>query len=603
LPKRPEHSFYAKLKKKIMVRQAVSNSACDYNDPVRKRLIEAKREHAARQNKDYSHVFSKKSRLDIIRLSFIMMGIEFAYAAETAFVSPILLKIGIDHSKMTMVWSLSPVFGFFISPILGSISDKCRLPCGRRRPLITLLSLGIITGLILVPFGNEIGALFGDYGDAMNITHSNDVNSMSEIVMNHNPASEAQSQDDLVFESYKYAVLFTVLGTILLDFNADNCLTPARAYLLDVTLPEDHTKALSTSTLMAGTGAGLGYLLGGVNWEQLYIGKLLGGNIKTVFIIVLFLFAIGSVITLTSFPEIPLPLLEQDEMLRPVTNKAVKKEKSRNFPDYSTINGKTEIVLNAKDLNGNGLVNGYQDLEAGSSSDEEDENVTFFQYLKSIVIMPPALRILCLTNYFAWMAHSCYCLYFTDFVGEAVFLGDPKASPDSAAYHLYNDGVRFGCYGMAIYSIACCLYSTTIEKLNKYLGGRVVYVGGILIFCIGMLFMGLYPTKELVLILSTTGGVIYATQFTFPFILVARYHSKGCFRMQKGQEILSTENRGLATDIAIVGSMLFVAQFTVSLSIGTFIEWIGSTTAVMFAASIFAALASISALKVQYMGL
>jgi hypothetical protein len=40
--------------------------------------------------------------------------------------------------------------------------------------------------------------------------------------------------------------------------------------------------------------------------------------------------------------------------------------------------------------------------------------------------MPSCLRILCLTNLLCWSAHICYSLYFTDFVGEAVFKGDPK---------------------------------------------------------------------------------------------------------------------------------------------------------------------------------
>jgi solute carrier family 45 protein 1/2/4 len=40
--------------------------------------------------------------------------------------------------------------------------------------------------------------------------------------------------------------------------------------------------------------------------------------------------------------------------------------------------------------------------------------------------MPSSLRILCVTNLFCWSAHVCYSLYFTDFVGEAVFEGDPK---------------------------------------------------------------------------------------------------------------------------------------------------------------------------------
>jgi solute carrier family 45, member 1/2/4 len=74
------------------------------------------------------------------------MGIEFAYAAETAFVSPTLLGIGIRHRNMTLIWCLSPLIGFFLTPLLGSFSDRCRSRLGRRRPFILLLSIGIVLG-------------------------------------------------------------------------------------------------------------------------------------------------------------------------------------------------------------------------------------------------------------------------------------------------------------------------------------------------------------------------------------------------------------------------------------------------------------------------
>lgn len=79
--------------------------------------------------------------------------------------------------------------------------------------------------------------------------------------------------------------------------------------------------------------------------------------------------------------------------------------------------------------------------------------------------MPYSLRIVCLTNLFCWMAHVCYSLYFTDFVGEAVFGGDPKAAEGSIEQSLYSEGVRFGCWGMAMYSLSCACYSMIIETL------------------------------------------------------------------------------------------------------------------------------------------
>lgn len=60
------------------------------------------------------------------------------------------------------------------------------------------------------------------------------------------------------------------------------------------------------------------------------------------------------------------------------------------------------------------------------SSITPSPNASLALYLKSVIYMPKSIRILCLTNLFSWMAHVCYSLYFTDFVGEAIFEGNPK---------------------------------------------------------------------------------------------------------------------------------------------------------------------------------
>ncbi len=47
---------------------------------------------------------------------------------------------------MTLIWCLSPLVGFFLTPILGSMSDRCGSNLGRRRPFILLLSIGVVLG-------------------------------------------------------------------------------------------------------------------------------------------------------------------------------------------------------------------------------------------------------------------------------------------------------------------------------------------------------------------------------------------------------------------------------------------------------------------------
>ena len=93
-------------------------------------------------DEDYEACRRKKTRLELVLLSLVVFGIEICYAAETAFVSPILQKIGVPLQFMTMVWCLSPILGFFTCPILGGLSDACRSTLGRRRPFIIIYSIG-----------------------------------------------------------------------------------------------------------------------------------------------------------------------------------------------------------------------------------------------------------------------------------------------------------------------------------------------------------------------------------------------------------------------------------------------------------------------------
>lgn len=256
-----------------------------------------------------------------------------------------------------MVWSLSPLLGFFLAPLMGSLSDRCTMTWGRRRPLILILSILIFTGLILVPWGKNIGVMFGDApvirndtADAINAALSNAQAAADDAAVLL-AATIGRSNvtigtiDGGGFEStvssvpfYKWAVVITILGTICLDFSADTCQTPARTYMLDTCVSEDHARGLSIFTVLAGLGGFMGYSLGGINWEATAIGMFIGSNIKTVFSIVTVLFLISALITLTSFREIPLKLMEHDELLRPLSRAVVKKELAKNNNAVFVIN-------------------------------------------------------------------------------------------------------------------------------------------------------------------------------------------------------------------------------------------------------------------------
>jgi solute carrier family 45 protein 1/2/4 len=182
------------------------------------RIVQIFRVDSANDN-DVQLINEKKTPLQLARLSLIVCGIEFCYAAETAFVSPILLKIGLPVQYMTMIWCLSPLAGFFLCPLLGAMSDQCHSKLGRRRPFMILYSIGIIVGLLLIGYGKQIGSLF----QSIQTAH------YSLMV-----------------------IIVTVIGVFLLDFNCDACQSPSRAYLIDICSTEDHSTGLTMFTIMAG---------------------------------------------------------------------------------------------------------------------------------------------------------------------------------------------------------------------------------------------------------------------------------------------------------------------------------------------------------------
>ncbi|MEQ2214668.1 hypothetical protein XENOCAPTIV_015958, partial [Xenoophorus captivus] len=66
----------------------------------------------------------------------------------------------------------------------------------------------------------------------------------------------------------------------------------------------------------------------------------------------------------------------------------------------------------------------------------------------------------------SWLSFEGMLLFYTDFMGEVVFEGDPKAPHDSDAYQRYNAGVSMGCWGMCIYAFSAAFYSVCASVLQ-----------------------------------------------------------------------------------------------------------------------------------------
>ncbi|XP_026682832.1 solute carrier family 45 member 4-like [Diaphorina citri] len=551
--------------------------------------------------------------------------------------------------------------------------------------VVTLLSLGVFFGLILVPNGKDIGHLLGDYYPSLDLNTT--LVSGTDIVHPGEVISDADYP-------HPWGIFFTILGTVLLDFSADASQSPARAYLLDITIKDDHARGLSTFTIMAGLGGFMGYALGGIDWDNTFIGEMLGGHVRAVFTVITVLFVICVSATLTAFPELPLdeiekgigfadlvlipddharglstftimaglggfmgyalggidwdntfigemlgghvravftvitvlfvicvsatltafPELPLDEIEKGIGFADLKedlKENSKIKPEDGSYGTLKPDEVEETSFSQNGSTSGVpkpsgvpKEVEGRKFKppippdiilpDVEEAPPSLKQYIVSIFQLPYSLRVLCATNLFCWMAHVCYSLYFTDFVGESVFGGDPMAPPESESHALYEEGVRFGCWGMSMYSLSCACYSTIIDKLIQRFRAKNVYVGGLLFYSTGMMLMALTKHKvRVVLFITHSLFTLYSFLFlSFQFEI-----------SPEGDPLPSTQIRGLGTDLAIVQAMVFLAQFSLSLCLGTIISVAGTTTVVVVVASSLAFCGALTATKVLYLDL
>jgi solute carrier family 45 protein 1/2/4 len=70
-----------------------------------------------------------------------------------------------------------------------------------------------------------------------------------------------------------------------------------------------------------------------------------------------------------------------------------------------------------------------------------------------------------------------------------------------------------------------------------------------------------------------------------------------------GEAVHDTQLRGLGTDVAIVSSMVFLAQFILSMCMGSVVSLFGTTTTVISVAAILSLFGAIAATQVMYLEL
>ncbi|XP_063036752.1 membrane-associated transporter protein isoform X2 [Melospiza melodia melodia] len=419
----------------------------------------------------------------LVMHSMAMFGREFCYAVEAAFVTPVLLSVGLPKNLYSLVWLISPILGFVLQPVVGSASDHCTCSWGRRRPYI--LGLGIIMLLGMALYLN---------GDVM----------------------------------------------------------------------------------ISGLGGALGYLTGAMDWGQTILGYTLASEFQVIFFFSALVLIICLTVHLCSIPEVPLRyeneeakfLLEETE---PHRYHSIEEE-IRNGHLKPTC---MEIKAAAK-----------PGKCTAASRTQEKRQMTLKSLLKTLLSMPSHYRCLCVSHLFGWMAFLSNMLFFTDFMGQVVYHGNPYAPHNSTLYLTYKAGVEMGCWGLCINAISSSVYSYLQKVLLPYIGLKGLYFMGYLLFGLGTGLIGLFPNVYSTLALCSLFGVMSSTLYTVPFHLIAEYHrEEESQKLQEGEQA-GEHGRGKGIDCAALTCMVQLAQIILGVGLGLLVSVAGSAVTVISASTV-----------------
>ncbi|XP_020490341.1 solute carrier family 45 member 4 [Labrus bergylta] len=227
---------------------------------------------------------------------------------------------------------------------------------------------------------------------------------------------------------------------------------------------------------------------------------------------------------------------------------------------------------------------GNTNSSSGDTESEEGEVETTVRLLwLSMLKMPPELLRLCACHLLTWFSIIAEAVFFTDFMGQVIYHGDPTAPANSTMLENYHRGVQMGCWGLVIYAMTAATCSAILQKYldNFDLSIKIIYILGTLGFSIGTAVMAIFPNVYVAMVMISSMGIISMSISYCPYALLGQYHEmKEYIHHSPGNS-----RRGFGIDCAILSCQVYISQILVASALGAVVEAVGSVRVIPMVAS------------------
>ena len=129
--------------------------------------------------------------------------------------------------------------------------------------------------------------------------------------------------------------------------------------------------------------------------------------------------------------------------------------------------------------------------------------------------MPKTMKQLAVVQFFTWLGLFCMWIYFVPAVARHVFgATDPQSE-------LYTQGIEWGGFTFAFYSITCFLVALALPKLAAATSRKTVHAGALLCGAAGLLSVYLIHDKYLLLLTMVGVGIAWASILSMPYAILS----------------------------------------------------------------------------------
>nr|XP_009943302.1 PREDICTED: solute carrier family 45 member 3 [Opisthocomus hoazin] len=405
-------------------------------------------------------------RTQLLLVNSLTFGLEVCLAAGITYVPPLLLEVGVEERFMTMVLGIGPVLGLVFVPLIGSASDHWHSSYGRRRPFIWVLCLGVLLSLFVIPHAGSLASLFA-------------------------------------LDTRPLEIAFLILGVGLLDFCGQVCFTPLEALLSDLFQEPDNCRQAFSMYAFMISGGCMACPLPAIDWGGSFLAPYLGGQETCIFSLLAVIF-LGCVLATLFVTEEA--ATQADVLDGPALKDAPPKPSAPACCSCQL--SWCSCLLQARHV-----MQALRNL------------CTLVPRLHSLYCrIPKVIRRLFVAELCSWMALMTFMLFYTDFVGEGLYHGVPRAKPGTDARRHYDEGVRMGSLGLFLQCVTSIFFSTIMDRMVKQFGTRVVYLASVVFFPVAAFVMCLSHSVIVVTISAALTGFTFSALQILPYTLASLYH-------------------------------------------------------------------------------